>query len=672
MKKNNIIHKLKIKKNKINIEKLSIKNNVFVADIETVLINNRHWPIMVGIQACYSNFQKIYNINILNNKNLNEEDSQKIILNFLTDCSFLETKNKKKIYIYFHNLSSFDGIFLLNIINKNSILFKDINIFCRENKIYEIRLFNNIIIRDSFLLLPIDLKTLSDNIIFEKENQKKKIDYTIFKNWELIKKNINDIELYLKSDLISLSKILISFREMIFFNYKIDIKDVLTISSLAFKIYRKNFMQFENIYKSNININIDLFLRNSFFGGMTNVFKPKSDICYHYDVNSLYPASMLLPMPIGKPIEHRIFEKSFDIHKFFGFLECKISIPKNLYFPPLVKKHENLLVNATGILTGIWFSEEIKNAIKNYNCSIIDIYFAIEYKNQIIFKEYVEHFYFFKNKNDYKKIFYKLLLNSLFGRFGFKISNSHQLCFLKEDEQFLYDLFYKLEQNFPREKNNLSLKLTKITTPESHELLNPGDILKLPLKKEEKELLNKWYKKLEIKEKYTNVAVQIASAITAYSRIFMVNCINEEINNDNIIFYMDTDSIICAKPLQKKWIDENQIGKFKLVEIAEQGIFVAPKIYSLKIKNEWKTTFKGLNKQTQKLLETDQNLENMLKTRPFIQKNVEKTFHKSFNDLEINSINTNLIFTLENKKRILIYDNHGNWIDTTPLHFENN
>jgi len=60
-------------------------------------------------------------------------------------------------------------------------------------------------------------------------------------------------------------------------------------------------MKNENIYKSNLDIKIEKFLRQSYFGGLTNIFKPKSEKCYYYDVNSLYPYSMLNYMPINEP-----------------------------------------------------------------------------------------------------------------------------------------------------------------------------------------------------------------------------------------------------------------------------------------------------------------------------------------------------------------------------------
>jgi len=46
----------------------------------------------------------------------------------------------------------------------------------------------------------------------------------------------------------------------------------------------------------------DAFIRRGYFGGHTDVYKPKGENLYYYDVNSLYPYVMkIYPMPIGKP-----------------------------------------------------------------------------------------------------------------------------------------------------------------------------------------------------------------------------------------------------------------------------------------------------------------------------------------------------------------------------------
>ncbi len=47
---------------------------------------------------------------------------------------------------------------------------------------------------------------------------------------------------------------------------------------------------------------------------------------------------------------------------------------------------------------------------------------------------------------------------------------------------------------------------------------------------------------------------------------------------------MDTDCIVTSKKLSPEFIDEYQLGRWKLEHEIERGIFLAPKMYWMKIK----------------------------------------------------------------------------------------
>ena len=72
-----------------------------------------------------------------------------------------------------------------------------------------------------------------------------------------------------------------------------------------------------------------------------------------------------------------------------------------------------------------------------------------------------------------------------------------------------------------------------------------------------------------------NVSISIASAITAYSRVFM----SKFKNNDKFkLYYSDTDSIFIDSDLNNELVG-NEIGQFKLEYNLSEGIFLGPKIY---------------------------------------------------------------------------------------------
>jgi hypothetical protein len=109
-----------------------------------------------------------------------------------------------------------------------------------------------------------------------------------------------------------------------------------TLPSLAFAIFRSNFMEKDTIPQLSGKIAKDI--RQSYTGGAVDMYipqSPKNEKIYAYDVNSLYPFIMeSCDMPIGNPI---FFEG--DIRKIdqnaFGFFYCEIIAPDEIKHPIL-------------------------------------------------------------------------------------------------------------------------------------------------------------------------------------------------------------------------------------------------------------------------------------------------------------------------------------------------
>ena len=85
--------------------------------------------------------------------------------------------------------------------------------------------------------------------------------------------------------------------------FNIDILKYSTLPSLAYAIYRSNFMKKEfNIPLIDGSTYTDL--KKAYTGGMVDVYKPTSlGKVFSYDVNSLYPYAMLQDMPLN-PIRY--------------------------------------------------------------------------------------------------------------------------------------------------------------------------------------------------------------------------------------------------------------------------------------------------------------------------------------------------------------------------------
>jgi hypothetical protein len=105
----------------------------------------------------------------------------------------------------------------------------------------------------------------------------------------------------------------------------------LTISSIAIKHFLKNFHKNSTIFKITKQT-IETYIRNTYIGGIVQVYKPYGENLYHYDINSSYPHAMLNDMPCGEPIKLTSEEllklnDTKNLKDFFGFVTVKIYVP---------------------------------------------------------------------------------------------------------------------------------------------------------------------------------------------------------------------------------------------------------------------------------------------------------------------------------------------------------
>jgi len=148
-------------------------------------------------------------------------------------------------------------------------------------------------------------------------------------------------------------------------------------------------------------------------------------------------------------------------------------------------------------------------------------------------------------KKNNESLFYKLILNSLYGRFGMK-NTIKKSKFIKKSDYYIYKLVYTINEKYDFEPINDS-KFVDIEYP--NEKIDINKIYKLNLIKEIKKRVIYEVKKINNELNNLNIAVQISSAITAYSRIKIINDLNFLIKNNYNIYYSDTDSIVCDKKL---------------------------------------------------------------------------------------------------------------------------
>ena len=623
----------KIKKSK------ELTNKFLTLDIETFIENG----VLIPFLICIFDGENKLVFGLWDYNSLEE-----MILDALKSI-LIRKYNGYKVYI--HNMAKFDIIFILKYLLKiaycEPIIHNDKMLSLKakfgKNNNYQIEF------KDSYLILLSSLDKLSkyfkidspktifpflfvninnldyEGIVPNLEMFGGKIshnDFTKYKNSFKVKWNLkNEATKYCINDCVALYQIIIKFNSMIFQLFSINIHQYLTLPSLAFAIYRSNFMENENIPQLFNKIADDI--RKGYTGGAVDMYipqNPKGTEVKGYDVNALYPSQMhSQQMPVGKI---KFFEGDISLTNLdlFGFFYCKIIAPDNIQHPIL---QTHVKING-GIRTlapiGSWedmlFSEELINA-KNFGYKF-EILWGYLFEKQNIFKNYVELLHNLRKtyqSDDPMNFIAKILLNSLYGRFGMD-DNFDNITIIHKD--FLSDF----EDRF------LDFIVNRVEV---------GDYWII------------FYSNVNTSAD-RNVSVAISAAITAYSRVHM----SQFKNNPKInLYYTDTDSIYTDSYIDESFIHNKELGKLKLENVSTDAIFLGPKMYCLNTTDQgFKFKIKGL-KSTAVL--TLQDFKNLL-IKDF---KIEKSHTKWIRNLSKAKITLlEQIYTIKSteNKRILIYN----------------
>lgn len=621
---------------------------VTTADFETCVINNRHLVI------CYSIYDraKTPTVGIIpDNYTDIHLESKKLMKSFLDELF----KSSKRELVYFHNGSKFDFMFLLDYVSLNPQDYQ-IDLLTRDNVIYKIKIKkqNRVIeIRDSYQILKDSLAKLAASIGLNKinffedditENDLRSTKYRI----SLVKYCIKDSML--------LYKILEHYRTLFLKDFQIDITNSYTVASMALKCFRTHFYKDYTIYIPNGNV--DQFIRKSYFGGRVEVFRPHLKEGYHYDVNSLYPTVMHdFDYPKGKGEFISIMSEQYDL-SLLGFYEVIVNAPDTLYIPFLVLKDSKIgLVSPVGSFEGVYFSEEIKYAMTLGYKFFFKKGYVFQEKEKI-FQGYIKHLYdkrIQSAKNSPTNIITKLLMNSLYGRFGMKPEISiSKLC---SEDELRTILLTRKDVNY-HEINNVYM-------------------VKYQSNVDIKHLLSLKRQGLIDKETFTNAvessnyvdsksAVQIASAVTAYARIYMHKLYT---HYSDSLYYTDTDSLFLSKQANSENVSENELGKLRFEGKIYNGYFIAPKAYSFE-------TYDDSNNLvvTTKMsgFPTDQIDPKFIKNYFHDEINeltINRKFSRLFKEFAIYDMHIDATTKRTNLKREKVYSDNI-WADTKPLKYE--
>lgn len=486
-----------------------INDKWVVADFETTTKEyyDKHGETCVWLYAISDN----------NGKIINWGQTLDIFMQYCKD-------NLSSYTIYFHNLK-FDGSFILNwLINKGyeykDRLYKNDNkgfttLISEEGAFYQItinfRKGCQIIIQDSLKLLPFSVKNIAYG--FDLPIKKGEIDYNCY--------TITDEVLdYVFND--------VSIVALALNDIKKNGMQHMTTASCAYH----NFLEtciFANSFLPMLDEEFLIEWRSAYRGGRSQVNPKYKNVILHnvkrYDINSMYPYIMHdMELPIGLPIKcEEIGEYKFELYK----VNIEFKLKKN-HLPTLLQKNVmygdgSYYIDSDGIIELHISSIDYEILCRHYDILYIDFIEIWGFKTTTcLFKNYIDKWYKVKNENKgAKRIIAKLMLNSLYGKFGSNCKGKSKIPLIDEE-------------------GILSFKLGEETS------------------------MRKYY-------------LPIAIAITSYAHLLIDDAIMET-GYDNFI-YCDTDSVHTLGSLPMTIVDNHILGKFKLEGIEIKSKYVRQKTY---------------------------------------------------------------------------------------------
>lgn len=147
----------------------------------------------------------------------------------------------KNRVVYFHNLSRFDGIFIMNHIRKHRPEWV-LKPLMRNREVYQIEvraMGKNILFRDSLRLLPGSLSKLGESLCPEL-GKKGEVDHSKV-SIEKFKSQKDILIEYMKQDIYLLGGVMKEVQDIYYKLYSVDITTKITLSSLSLTIFRKQF-----------------------------------------------------------------------------------------------------------------------------------------------------------------------------------------------------------------------------------------------------------------------------------------------------------------------------------------------------------------------------------------------------------------------------------------------
>lgn len=259
-------------------------------------------------------------------------------------------KSQKIKYVYFDSYKKTVSLFLLRVCHFGKYPF---NMIMRANTLYELKIQSPsnqkqtiFYLRDYRKLLDFPIETLHKEFVSSPTIPTlcPRTRIQRLEEEELLEEAQMNKELYVRAK--AFYEVFQMMQEIVFHEFRVDMIQTRTISGLAMRIFTTHFLPHEKPIYTNSEEN-DAFIRQGYYGGHTEVYRPSARNVFVYDVNSIYPFTMCKDMPSYRD---SMIEKcnNIQLKHVFGFVEATIDCPASIHRPFLPFRGKHGIIYPTG------------------------------------------------------------------------------------------------------------------------------------------------------------------------------------------------------------------------------------------------------------------------------------------------------------------------------------
>jgi hypothetical protein len=308
----------------------------------------------------------------------------------------------------------------------------------------------------------------------------------------------------------------------------------MTLASCAMHLFRRRFLKQDISIPSYVNE----CARKAYFSSRVEVFQTSCEDAYYYDINSSFPYAMTFPCPgqfLGSQLN---LPKRPEV---LYIADVDIKVPDS-YLPPLPYRMQGRVFFPVGTWRS-WLTQVDLELLLQNGGQLLKVHECLGFEPFDDLKEYAETFYAIRknSSNEFEKVTGKLLMNSLYGKFG--EGSEKQTMHINPSETSEWRL---------RDKE----------TEGRAEMLFPGA----------------WIETIDADVPHMHVP--IAAHITSFARRTLYNFLKP----CEQVYYSDTDSVVTTSTLPTS----KELGGLKLEYRVRGGDFYSPKLYRLHAEEDGK------------------------------------------------------------------------------------